>query len=120
MDQTNLWWVWTLALVGALTVLLMAFAVTSASQADAAIAGNGQVSDHMTQDMETWHQSTGHLNMEAASHHAGGEHGDCVTDQPHSPGDMATTRMGDMATTRMGDMPTAGMGMGMGMGMGGS
>ncbi|MCH7902030.1 MAG: hypothetical protein IH818_14160 [Acidobacteria bacterium] len=105
MEETNLWWAWALAFVGALTVLLMVFAVTSASQADAAIAGNGQVSDHMTQDMETWHQSTDHLNMEAASHHAGGDHEDCVTDQPHSPGDMATTRMGDM--------PTAGMGMGM-------
>ena len=102
MDQTNLWWVWALALVGALTVLLMVFAVTSASQADAAIAGNGQVSDHMNQDMETWHQSTDHLSMEAASHHAGGDHEDCVTDQPHSPGNMATTRMGDMPTAGMG------------------
>jgi hypothetical protein len=115
MDQTNLWWVWALASVGALTVLLMVFAVTSASQADAAIAGNGQVSDHMTHDMETWHESMDHLNMEAEAHHAGGEHGDCVTDQPHSPDDMATTRMGDMATSRMGDMATAGMGIGMGM-----
>lgn len=102
MEETNLWWVWALAFVGALTVLLMVFAVTSASQADAAIAENGQVSDQMNQDMETWHQSMDHLNMEAASHHAGGDHEDCVTGQPHSPGDMAKTRMGDLPTTRMG------------------
>jgi hypothetical protein len=105
MDQKKLWWVWVLAFVGVLTVLLMAFAVTSASQADAAISGDDQVSDQMTQDMATWHESMDHLNMEAEAHHGGGQHGDCVTDQPHSPGNMATTRMGDL--------PTAGMGMGM-------
>ena len=113
MDQKKLWWVWLLAFVGALTVLLMSVAVTSASRADAAIAGDVDVLSHMTQNMETWHKSMDHLNMEAEAHHVGGQHGDCVTDQPQSPDDMATTRMGDMTTSRMGDLPTMGMGMGM-------